>query len=87
MIVRVLSFEFCVVQGCIIARNEALPHTKPSDKTLPLSNEIAEPYKKRWLFWHWIWLDCGKPRDGNVAFIMRSTRSKYHLVVKERKKH
>ncbi len=46
-----------------------MPHTKP--------------YKKKLLFWHWIWVDCGKPRDGNVARIMRSTRSKYHLAVKE----
>ncbi len=76
-----------MVQSCAIASNEDMPHTKPSDKTLPFWNEIAEPYKKKSLFWHWIWVDCGKPRDGNVARIMRSARSKYHVVVKELKKN
>ncbi len=76
-----------VVQNCVIASDEALPHTLLSGKTLPFWNEIAEPYKKKSLFWHWIWVDCGKPRDGNAARIMRSARSKYHLVVQELKKN
>ncbi len=44
-------------------------------------------HTKKALFWHWIWVDCRKPYDGNVARIIRSARSKYHLVVKELKKN
>ncbi len=76
-----------MVQICVIASNEALPHTKPNDKTLPFWNKIAEPYKKKSLFWNWIWVDCSEPHDGNAACIMRLVKSKYHLVVKELKKN
>ena len=40
------------------------------------------------LFWHNIWKECGRPRQGNVADIMRRTRAQYHHAVKyARKEH
>ena len=56
-----------LVQSCVTARNEALSHTHPSGRTLPFWNEIAEPYKQKSLIWHWLWVDCGRPCNGNVA--------------------
>ena len=76
-----------MVQSCMTASNEALPHTRPHGHTLPFWNEKVEPLKEKSLFWHWVWIDCGKPHDGIVAQIMRSTRARYHLAVKEIKRN
>ena len=81
--------DFCnnLIKCCISCSNEALPHSHARGKAIPFWNETAEPYRQKSLFWHWIWVDCGKPRDGNVARIMRATRSKYHLVIKQLKQY
>jgi hypothetical protein len=38
------------------------------------------------MLWHDIWLECGRPRDGIVADIMRRTRAAYHYAVRNVKK-
>ena len=69
-----------------------------AEKTLPVSgsvtrgnrhnnivpgwNEHVEPFRKKSLLWHKIWLDNSKPKSGLVADIMRSTRCEYHSQVK-----
>ena len=45
-------------------------------------NEHVEPFRKKSLLWHKIWLDNNKPKSGLVADIMRSTRCQYHSQVK-----
>ena len=34
------------------------------------------------LFWHKYWKDCGRPRQGDVADMMRRTRAQYHHAIK-----
>ncbi len=45
-----------------------------------------EPYKEKCLFWHWIWIDCGKPHEEAIAQVMRSARAWYDKTVKDVKK-
>ena len=37
--------------------------------------------------WHFIWKKCGSPTQGEIAQIMRSTRSKYHYAIRYVKKN
>ena len=46
-----------------------------------------EPLRQKSLFWHNIWVNCGWPRDGNLAGIMRRTRAAYHAAVKRVKRN
>ena len=34
------------------------------------------------MFWHWIWLDAGKPMNGYVYTIMKRTRHQYHYAIR-----
>jgi hypothetical protein len=34
------------------------------------------------MLWHNIWIDCGRPKTGNVADIMRRTRAQYHYAIR-----
>ena len=45
-------------------------------------NEHVEPFRKKSLLWHNIWLDNNKPKSGLIADIMRSTRCQYLSQVK-----
>ncbi len=47
-------------------------------KTIPKWNEVAKPAKEKTLFWHNIWLSCGRPNVGVVCNIRRRTRAIYH---------
>ena len=62
----------------------SLPMTgnKQNPKTVPGWNEFVKPKLETSLFWHNIWKDCGRPRQGSVADVMRRTRAQYHHAVK-----
>ena len=55
---------------------------KQNPKTVPGWNEFVKPKLETSLFWHNIWKDCGRPRQGSVADVMRRTRAQYHHAVK-----
>jgi len=40
------------------------------------------PARDKSMFWHNIWLECGRPREGLVADIIRRTRAQYHYAVR-----
>ena len=52
------------------------------NNTVPGWKVHVEPFRKKSLLWHKIWLDNSKPKSGLVADIMRSTRCEYHSQVK-----
>ena len=37
--------------------------------------------------WHNIWSECGRPRDGLIAYIMRRTRAAYHYAIRNVKRN
>ena len=73
-----------VVKIILNVSKTSLPMTgdKQKPKTLPGWNEYVKPKLEKSLFWHNIWKDCGRPRQGEVASIMRHTRAQYHHAVK-----
>jgi hypothetical protein len=40
------------------------------------------PLRDRSIFWHRIWVDCGRPKSGAVAKSMRRSRAAYHYAVR-----
>ena len=74
-----------VVNSCIVASDMCLPKTgakKGSSKVIPGWNEHVQAQHDTSLFWHDIWVQCGRPHNGEVADIMRRTRSGYHYAVR-----
>src|SRR5664279_3104568 len=50
-------------------------------------SEYVEPLREKSLFWHRLWLDCDRPRNGAVADSMRRTRAAYHYAIREVKRN
>jgi hypothetical protein len=55
-------------------------------KALAGWNEVVEPVRNEAMFWHGIWMDNGRPRQGIIADIRRRTRAKYKHAVKALKR-
>ena len=86
--------KYCdeIVDKCIKAGLSAFPLYKSNPDyrnkhRLPEWNTLIKPLRQSSIFWHQLWQACGKPNEGQVAAIMRTTRAKYHRVIKEVKKH
>jgi len=74
---------------CLLAAKHTIPVTLPRAERghVPGWHEDVEPKKSQSVFWHGIWVDCGRPRSGYVANIMRKTRSAYHYAIRNAKKN
>ena len=51
-------------------------------KSVPGWMEFVHEARSKSLFWHNIWIDCGRPRTGVIADIMRRTRAAYHYAIR-----
>ena len=69
--------------ACLAAADIALPMTEErrSKGTLPGWSEFVEPLREKSLFCHNMWLECGRPKTGVVADVMRRTRAAYHYAL------
>ena len=67
---------------------ETLPQCKSNatDFGSPLWNDEIDDIREVALFWHWLWIDNGRPRLGHVADIIRRTRAKYPYTVRYTKR-
>jgi len=45
-------------------------------------NDMVKPEREYSLFWHWLWLKCGKPSHGYVYDIMNRIRARYHYAMR-----
>ena len=79
-----------LVDACLFASSECIPHSSPFNtrqrQVVPGWNAYIRPLKEDAIFWHNIWKECGRPAQGPVASIRRSTRSRYHSTLKRVKK-
>ena len=79
-----------ITQTCLSAANGAIPHVgllgDSSNRPIPGWSEIVEPAREKSLFWHNIWMECGRPKTGVVADIMRQTRLAYHYSIRKVKR-
>ena len=68
---------------CINAARECLSVKKGRRKHVPYWKELAEPFRQRALLWHNIWTESGRPREGLIADIRKTTRSEYHSQIRK----
>ena len=73
-------FHDYLIESCLEA-SKVIPVAK-KHKIIPGWNEHVEQHKQTSQFWHFIWKKSGSPRNGEVAKIMRSTRSRYHYAIR-----
>ena len=77
-----------ISHGCVHACNQTIPLTS----NIQVSGRIAgwservQPFKEKSIFWHSLWIDNGRPRNGPVADCMRRTRAEYHYVIRQVKR-
>ena len=76
-----------VVKSCLEAAEITIPKKKRRLSSVPYWNQKVKPELDKALFWHSIWKECGRPQEGWVADIRRSTRKAYHHAVKNVQKN
>ena len=83
-IASIQAFHDSLIESCL-ETSKVISVTK-SPKNIPGLNEHVERHKQTSQFWHFTWKECGSPRNGEIAQIMRSTRSRYHYAIRFVKK-
>jgi len=72
-------------EACISLDDVSIPFTcdRKIAGRLPGWSERVQPLRVKSLFWHRMWVDCGRPRDGAVADVMQRTRAAYHYAIRQ----
>lgn len=81
--------SFCseIIENCLLASSLSIPNRHHGGKPVAGWDECARPEREAALLWHWIWKDCGRPRQGTVYEIMKKTRHRYHHTVRMLKRN
>ncbi len=81
--------KYCesLISICVQSGKTCFPKVRHKENNVPYWNEEVQSHKDKALVWHDIWQQCGKPRDGVVAQIMRGARHKYHYTLRSIKKN
>ena len=77
-------FHDDIVNALVMACENSIPSTSPksNNKVVIGWNEYVEHHFRTSLFWHKLWVDNGRPADGIIASIRRTTRALYHKIRK-----
>ena len=59
-----------------------MPLARPNAKKIAGWCDNVKESRDKSLFWHWVWLEAGKPMTGHVYCIMKRTRHRYHYAVR-----
>ena len=77
--------DYCtnILDCCLSAADTCIPLTGVgANRRIPGWSEHIQPYRDKAMFWHNVWMDMGRPHDGSVAQIRRSSRAKYHQAIR-----
>jgi len=84
------QYAAAITEACLSAAESSIPHTSNRQhaglRRTPGWSERVEPHRDKSLFWHGLWVECGRPRSGVVADCMRRTRSRYHYAIRQVKR-
>ena len=85
---QINKFPVDLTDACLSAAETAIPHTcrRQDNGRIAGWSEHVQPLREESLFWHKMWLDCGRPRAGAVADSMRRTRAAYHYAIRKVKR-
>ena len=81
-----------IIDACVLATKDAIHYrnfSMPQDKHKHLPGWTPElnHAREQSLFWHFIWGAYERPREGEVADVMRHTRNHYHYLIRGIKKN
>ncbi len=81
--------KYCesLISICVQSGETCFPKVRHKENNVPYWNEEVQSHKDKALVWHDIWQQCGKPRDGVVAQIMRMAHQKHHCTLRSIKKN
>ena len=73
-----------IIDICSNASEMHLPTSSNGNKqkVIPGWNDYVQPFLDKSLFWHDIWVQNGRPRNGELARVMRASRARYHYAIK-----
>ena len=79
------EFVCCISNACMTAAEVIIPMTsdRGSKGRVPGWKEFVELVRSKSLFWHNIWLECGKPKTGAVADSIRRSIVAYHYAIRK----
>jgi len=72
-----------ITDACVRSATCTIPSTiqRGSRGNVPGWMEFVAPFREKSIFWHNLWVQQGRPHDGIVANIMRTTRARYHAAI------
>jgi len=72
-ILNLNEYDSDIAAACLTSADTAIPKSgcKGARGCIPGWTEFTAPLRTNSLFWHNIWIDCGRPHNGTVADIMR----------------
>jgi len=64
---------------CVKSAAATIPSTRQrgSRGNIPGWSEFVAPLRDKSIYWHNMWVECGRPQEGVVADIMRKTKRSY----------
>jgi len=76
-----------IATACLSSANDTIsfPRCRGTRGCIPGWTEFVDPLRNNSLFWHRMLVDCGRPRNGIVAEVMRKTRTQYQYHAAVRK--
>ena len=86
---QINAYAVALTDACLSAAETSIPltcHRKNSGRIAGWSENV-QPLRDKSMFWHKMWLDCGRPRAGAVADSMRRTRAAYHYAIRKVKRN
>ena len=82
----IVKFHDDIVNACIRAADDTLPK-RGRRRAIPGWNDHVKAVREQALFWHSLWKANGCPRNGHIFEIRKSTRMRYHLALRQVRKH
>ena len=83
------NYAFNVVGAISDAVNNNIPFTSENSKKsapFPGWSQYIRPFREDALFWYSVWSSAGKPLNCQLHNVMKSTRNKYHYVIRKIRK-
>jgi len=87
---EIAYYAEALTRACISAAESSITYTRERRSTpgrVPGWSELVKPFRQKSLFWHRMWLECDRPRNGVVADCMRRTHARYHYAVRRVKQN
>jgi hypothetical protein len=72
-----------ILDNCYSSGLDTIPKVGPAAKLIPGWTECVEPFMQKSVFiWYALWIDCGRPKTGPVAYSYTSGLSLWYQAYK-----